>query len=177
LYAAKNYLDGLNGWAAISRPPYFSALAFAKVFPNFRFTYGFEEDGIIRVNADACPLELRRGSQRKFARRAALVKEDELPRHHRHLARRQRGWAYGPSTTGTTSTGVKWVKVNGPFEIQNKTWKLRLESSGEADRYSVVGPYMVSLREVGWADIDYRGRLVFAREGVICAADESGVKE
>ncbi len=71
---------------------------------------------------------------------------------------------------GTIQPGIM-RRESGGWALRRKSvlkgWEFRVTYRAEG----------VDLSGAGWAEIDQQGRLIFARDGIVCAADKGGVRE
>jgi len=182
--ARKRRIEGGNqeytyAWTAISRPPYFTALA---LWPKGDCWHGgglFESAKHVWLNhwpeaAEPHPHHQPEGL--RITANPEACGEDE-PIWARRMERD--GWALVtdaspfPSRRGWKSGKVRaWRKAAPDGEVQLVSWLLR----HDFEPYTLKRPGKAELPipDARWADWDQQGRLVFAREGRLFAGEISG---
>ncbi len=167
---------GKDSWVAISRPPWFSALALWFLGMTY-YTGGFfvEQDRLWLGFESISP-------DRGFLPDNLSLTTDRPPHDDRTpnwtdrtvwLSRLLRGgWRPVPGAARET-----WERPH-PFENQTllMTWPIRWGPHGEPDgiEYAVsTGGDLEPLGAATWADWDHRGRLLIARDGRLSSWDSS----
>jgi hypothetical protein len=172
-------------WTAISRPPYFTALA---LWPNLGAWYGggdFKSDDELLLDA-SCGLEPHPEHRPPSNLRVARLPSDTAPWEQRML---RDGWrcmerGFDPRTHRRVGPHDLWEKAH-PVD----TVKLCCEIE-DLDYRRYGGPHasscwletkadLIPISGVGWADWDSLSRVVFVRDGCLIAAnlDEGGLRE
>lgn len=179
-FAAKHGRRPGNGddigeaWTAISRPPYFTALA---MWPNIGSWYGggiFRDDDHIELDA-TCTLKPH-GTPPKSNLRIAAMQSATSPWEQRLL---RDGWkrverGFHPRTHMRVGRREIWEKANPHsfaklFREVNDIDFNRYGSPYFESFWLEKGDNLVTIEDATWADWDSRDRLVFVREGKLCS--------
>lgn len=141
--------DTLGTWVAISRPPWFSALAVWKIGDSWGGACLFVKPRSIYIGHGLTPATLEKG---------------RLPK----------GWTWTstPPTEEAFAKQLTWKRVGAAsdklFEkpCGASGWMLTAKSLTSAYRYVLVSPEgtQVGLRDATCADVDVRGRVIEARK-------------
>ena len=185
-FVAKHHLQKVDpsytsAWTAISKPPYFTAVA---LWPNGGTTYHggglFAGEELVLVNAvenrwsgdrppsahpkhvppkrvSVSPIAFTSGDQ-LFAKR--LVRDGWTQESGASLD------ADNLDPSGRLTRETKHVRLQLDFGYQKLEYALFVRLRGRWEARAFEG--------VGWADFDQGGRLVFAREGKLFARGEDG---
>jgi hypothetical protein len=173
-------------WTAISKPPYFTGLFFAPDFDTYGGGGIFIDNHTVLYN-NTSPFD---GVQEKPQPKLTVISKRECfsataLAYHRLLAN---GWtwpendAYAKSEFTIKSLFSEEILPSSIFVkgIEPLVWHkqvghytLTLTYKSTASRYQLTHTakgYFTFLDKVEWADFDYRGRVVLAKEGKLFAA-------
>ena len=182
--------DYTYAWTAVSRPPYFTALA---LWPKGDCWHGgglFLDDRHVMVNhheAKPHPKHRPRPQRLKVSPNPKAHGED-LPIFYARLTRD--GWFHRPAHDVRTRDRDEAVfekpRPRRSTLVMKSVATIERRKEGQGvyfEEYALRAPAAtdpIPLADVEWADFDHRGRLVFARAGLVYAAkvgDDGGVSE
>jgi hypothetical protein len=192
---SKRNPDYRNSWIALSKPPYFTALALWPVGGTWGGGGRFKDNKTIwlSINPNSEPHQYHQpqgitilGSedydrygelglrhfqynrinwiQTQVGHETRMAKTIIYTHFFRSL--RQDGWV------SRFDPPYIWQKTNDRYKIVMKRLGYRLDR-GMIDEYNVIdnrNDQQITLRGIGWADFDQRGRLILATEGKIFSA-------
>jgi hypothetical protein len=175
----------VDSWAAVSRPPYFTALALWPVGTTY-FAGGFFVDDralfMSWITADpeigALPLWLRMTTELPHVRRTPEWTDQTV--HFNRLLRD--GWTPGPSIDDPNATWERGQPGGDATLIMAPALDAGFSTYGgrHVDDYAVVSPGGETevLGRATWADFDQRGRLLIAQDGCLRAwTTDGGLRE
>ncbi len=156
----------MYSWTAVSKPPFLTALALWKGCGTYGGGGLFESNSRLRL--DTGSLEPTKGE----LPRDLKVEGRSWLEYGLIYSRRLELGGWMPHQSARHSASFYKQNPSGRFALLqqwNKADFHRLLKYGLTD---LKGGYRPSLDQVEWADWDYRGRLVFARNGRLWAANE-----
>jgi hypothetical protein len=183
LYFAAKYKAPLYTWTAVSKPPYFTALALWPKGNGYGGGGIFDNDFNIRLNHTSCENTLAEGFSLKKGMKVDLCGQwsgggEDLPING--ALRKLNGWKLideGECKKPDWNNNPVWEYALPRFyERQVKGYTLQEQLKGVNQRngawywqdYTLLNPDrepLFSLAHTDWADLDTNGDLLFAQHG------------
>jgi len=184
LYFAAKWNTPLATWTAVSKPPWFTAVA---LWPKGDAWGGgglFDNERLVSINTGYAPIRLEKGKLPPKVEVRPLAGPgsggEDFPLYHMRLVRD--GWReveVGVSHKGRHDSSP-WIRFDPAIEYArprpgDPSHELRMRITGIKEsggpwwmvEHDVVGPRAIALGRTEWADWDRNGDLLFAREGVL----------